>query len=147
MSVRKAVPAANSKARKPGASEIVPGVYVGGWSDSVSFAGTRFCVKDDRPEELRGATHIPIYDPGRGQALPGNLDRLASAMAEARRKGEPILVFCGHGIRRGPLGVAWYLHRSEGISLDDALDRVAAVRPRIERPSEWIEDPENLGSR
>jgi hypothetical protein len=60
--------------------------------------------------------------------------------------GRPVLVFCGHGIRRGPLAAAWYLHRSEGLTLAEAYTRIRAVRPQIEEAKEWIGDPENLES-
>jgi protein-tyrosine phosphatase len=131
-------------AKRAGPSEVASGVFVGGWNDSVKFEGARFCVLDEAPDELEGAAHYPIYDPTKGEAIPENLDRLARAMEKAHDGGKPVLVFCGHGIRRGPLGAAWYLHRAEGIPLPEAFDRVAEVRPRIERPREWIESPENL---
>jgi hypothetical protein len=131
-------------ARPPGPSEIAPGVFVGGWNDALGFDGARFCVLDEAPEEMPKATHIRIYDESTGGALRANLDRLAREMREARATGRPVLVFCGHGIRRSPLGAAWYLHRSERLPLDRAFERVRAVRPKIEVPSAWMEDPASL---
>jgi hypothetical protein len=147
MGATKTTGTARPKAKKTGASEVAPGVYVGGWKDSVAFEGARFCVLDEAPEDLSGATHVPIYDSEKGQAIPANLERLAQAMEKAHEDGTPVIVFCGHGIRRGPLGAAWYLHRAEGLPLDAAFDRIAAVRPKIERPREWIDNPENIEHR
>lgn len=131
--------------KKNAASEIAPGVFVGGWKDAVAFAGARICVLDEAPDEpLPGMTHIPIYDGEADRALPRNLDKVAELARSARTRAEPVILFCGHGIRRGSLAGAWYLHRAEGIPLDAAFDRVAAVRPQIERPASWIGDPANL---
>ena len=47
-------------------------------------------------------------------------------------------MFCGHGVRRSPLAAAWYLHRNENLSLDDAYARIRAVRPKVETAQDWI---------
>jgi hypothetical protein len=137
-------PARGSKSNAPppkpsGASEIAPGVFVGGWNDAVGFQGVRVCVLDDPPAEpLPGATHVPIYSEGDDAAIPVNLDKVAALVEEARARDAPVLLFCGHGIRRGSLAGAWYLHRHDGIGLSEAFDRVRAVRPKIEGGDEWI---------
>ena len=135
-------PRANRKAdRRASPSEISPGIFVGGWKDAEGFTGARICVLDERPDELdgmSGATHVPIYDGESDAPIVANLDKVADLVKAAHRRGEPALVFCGHGIRRGSLGGAWYLHRNEGVSLDVAFERVASVRPQIERPQEWM---------
>jgi protein-tyrosine phosphatase len=136
-----------TNARPKGPSEIAPGVFVGGWNDALRFDGARFCVLDEAPDDMPPATHIPIYDERSGSALPANLDRLAKAVGDARAQGRPVLVFCGHGIRRSPLAGAWYLHRSEKLPLEAAYDRVRAVRPKIETAGSWVADPESLEGR
>ncbi len=130
--------ASRTKARPRGPSEIAPGVFVGGWKDALPFEGVRFCVLDEAPPDMPPATHIPIYDEGSDRANTKNLDRLAEAIGRAHAKGETVLVFCGHGVRRSPLAGAWYLRRSEGIPLDRAYDRIRAVRPQVEHAREWI---------
>jgi hypothetical protein len=127
-----------------GPSEIAPGVFVGGWNDALRFAGAKFCVLDEAPDDMPAATHVPVYNEATDRADTANLDRLAGSIREARSKGEPVLVFCGHGVRRSPLGGAWYLHRSEGISLDAAYDRIRAVRPKVEHARSWIGNRGNL---
>jgi hypothetical protein len=134
------------KARNEGPSEIAPGVFVGGWSDALGFEGSRFCVLDEEPAEMPAAVHLAIYDEGSDRASRTRLDQLATSMAAARRKGGPILVFCGHGVRRSGLGGAWYLRRSEGISLDAAYERVRAVRPKVEHAREWVGNADELVS-
>lgn len=132
-------PAAKKPARSSTASEIAPGVFVGGWKDALAFAGTRVCVLDEVPEEpIPGSTHVPIYDEATDRAIAPNLEKVADLVTVARSKGEPALMFCGHGVRRGSLAGAWYLHRSEGISLDAAYDRIRAVRPQIQHVNEWV---------
>jgi protein-tyrosine phosphatase len=122
----------------PSPQEIAPGVFLGGWNDAVKFSGQRFCVLDEAPEDMPPATHVPIYDEGKDAPIVTNLDRVAAGMDSARRAKEPVIVFCGHGVRRSPLAAAWYLHRYEKLSLDEAYARIRAVRPKVETPREWI---------
>ncbi|MGA8543459.1 MAG: dual specificity protein phosphatase [Thermoplasmata archaeon] len=126
-----------SESPKTNASEIESGFFVGGWKDAESFQGTRFCVLDEAPPDMPPATHVPIYDDTKHQPIIANLDRLANLMRAARARNEPVLVFCGHGVRRAPLAGAWYLHRTEGLSLDESFERVQAVRPGIEHVKDW----------
>lgn len=128
---------ARSAASPTTASEIEPGVFVGGWTDAENFNGTKFCVLDEAPPEMPAATHVPIYDGAKREPIPANLDRLAQLIGAARSRNERVLVFCGHGVRRAPLAGAWFLHRSEGLSLDQSFDRVRAVRPDIEHVKKW----------
>jgi protein-tyrosine phosphatase len=126
---------------KPTASEVAPGVFVGGWADAERFGGMRFCVLDETPDApFPAEVHIPIYDDATHAPIRANLDRLAGLVAAARKSGQPVLMFCGHGVRRGPLATAWYLHRSEGIPLEEAYVRIRAVRPKVESVDRWAED-------
>lgn len=134
----------STRPRAPSPSEIAPGVYVGGWKDARTFSGTRFCVLDEAPPDMPDATHVTIFDASADRPIVANLDRLAKAMKAAREKDRPVLVFCGHGVRRSPLAAAWYLHRVEGLSLDAAYDRVRAARPKIEHVREWVGNVGNL---
>jgi protein-tyrosine phosphatase len=103
---------------------------------------------DDPPEEgLPAEAHLPIYDPETGRPIRANLDRISGMVEAARRGHAPVLLFCGHGIRRGPLAGAWYLHRHEGIPLDEAYARIRAVRPRIEHVQQWVRDSQPLFGR
>jgi hypothetical protein len=134
----------STKTRPKSPAEFSPGVFVGGWNDALAFSGTKFCVLDDAPDDMPKATHVRIYDEGTDRPLVPSLNRLADAMKAAHEKNEPVLVFCGHGFRRSPMAAAWYLHRVEGLSLDEAYDRVRAVRPKIEHAREWIGHSEEL---
>jgi protein-tyrosine phosphatase len=117
-------------------------VYVGGWSDAVEFQGARICVLDEAPDDepVPGNQQVPIYDPQEDQPIVANLDRIVRMAGSARKRDEPVLFFCGHGIRRGPLAGAWYLHRSQGVSLDTAYEHVRSVRPKTEHVKEWVGD-------
>jgi len=122
----------------PSPQEIAPGVFLGGWNDALKFSGRKFCVLDEAPDDMPAATHIPIYDEGKDTPIVSNLDRLATEVDAARRAHEPVLLFCGHGVRRSPLAAAWYLHRHEKLPLDEAYIRIRTVRPKVETASEWI---------
>src|SRR5579863_6484071 len=138
MSSPRAPRARTTKSPSKKISEIAPGVYVGGWKDAEAFDGVRFCVLDEAPEGMPAATHVVIFNEDTNSASIRDLDRLAKEIATSRETGKPVLVFCGHGVRRSPLAGAWYLHRSEQLSLDDAYDRIRSVRPKIEHAREWV---------
>ena len=137
-------PTRSSPKRASGPSEIAPGVFVGGWKDAQAFEGAKFCVLDEAPDDMPAATHVAIYREEDGTAIPARLDRVADGVTRARAEGKPVLIFCGHGIRRSPLAGAWYLHRAEGLPLDGAYDRVRQARPKIEHAREWVENADEL---
>ena len=145
MSAARRAPA-TKKPTPPSPQEIAPGVFVGGWNDAEKFRGRKFCLLDEAPDEMPSATHIPIYDDAADAPLVANLDRLVDEVRAARRAEEPVLIFCGHGVRRGPLGAAWYLHRAERLPLAEAYARIQAVRPKVETAREWIGHCDNLGA-
>jgi protein-tyrosine phosphatase len=130
--------AKRGKSTPKGPSEIAAGVFVGGWNDAVEFEGTRFCVLDEEPKDMPPAVHAPIYEQAGDRANVQNLDRLAAAVSAAREKGDSVLLFCGHGARRSPLAGAWFLRRTEGLTLDQAYERIQAVRPKVEHAREWV---------
>ena len=135
---------AKPKSRASSASEIAPGVFVGGWKDALRFEGARFCVLDDAPSDMPPATHVPIYSETTRIAKLETLDRRAAGMHAARTEGASVLVFCGHGIRRSALGGAWYLHRVVGLPLDRAYDKVRSVRPKVQHAREWVDNATEL---
>ncbi|HTT26468.1 MAG TPA: dual specificity protein phosphatase family protein [Thermoplasmata archaeon] len=134
----------STNAPTKGPSEIAPGVFVGGWKDALDFAGARFCVLDEAPDDMPTATHVAIYREATDRASLPDLDRLVEGMRAAHAKGKPVLVFCGHGVRRSALGGAWYLRRAEGLSLDEAYDRVRSARPRIQHARQWVGNAADL---
>jgi hypothetical protein len=140
VAARRTARAPTAKKAPPSPQEISPGVFLGGWKDALAFSGRRFCVLDEAPEDMPPATHVRIYDGEKDAPIVANLDRLATEIARARASGEPVLVFCGHGVRRSPLAAAWYLHRDEKLPLEEAYERIRAVRPKIETAREWIGD-------
>lgn len=113
-------------------------MFVGNWEDAQRFEGAKFCVLDAPPKDMPPATHIQIYDEGTDRADPKSLDRLVNAMKAQHAKGEPVLVFCHQGLYRSPLGAAWYLHRAEGLTLDQAYERVRSVRPKAKPAAGWV---------
>ncbi len=130
--------------RGSGLSEVAEGVFIGGLPDAPAFEGDRICVLDERPERGPVATFLPIYDPAQGRADRRNLDRVIEAVERSRARGRPVLIFCGHGVRRSPLAAAWLLHETEHISLEAAYERIRAVRPQVEDAREWVDDLSDL---
>jgi protein-tyrosine phosphatase len=141
MPAKRTTPRPAAKKKVPSPQEIAPGVFLGGWKDAVTFEGARFCVLDEAPDDMPSGTHIPIYDETADRPRIENLDRLAREVHAAHATGKPVLIFCGHGVRRSPLAAAWYLHRYEQLTLDDAYDRIRSARPQVEHAREWIGNP------
>ena len=131
-------PTRSPRASPSSFSEVAPNVFVGNWADAQRFHGARFCVLDKAPSDVPPATHVQIYDEKTDHADPSALDRLAEGMRAARDEGKPVMVFCHQGIFRSPLGAAWYLHRVDRLSLDDAYKRVIAARPKAKPASRWV---------
>ena len=127
-------------------SEVSSGIFVGGSKDAASFRGQRICVLDERPdaEDVPLDAHRTIYDERTDSTIRKNLDEVADLVARAHDRGEPVLLFCGHGVRRSPLAAAWYLHRAERIPLDAAYERIRAARPQVEHVRDWVGHWENL---
>lgn len=118
-------------------SEVAPGVFVGGLAVAPGFVGHRICVRDEGAEPGVPSEHVPVYDPEADRPIVANLDRVFESARAARARGEPVLFYCGHGVRRSPLAAAWYLHRSEGIPITEAYARIESVRPFVERAETW----------
>ncbi|MCI4367214.1 MAG: dual specificity protein phosphatase family protein [Thermoplasmata archaeon] len=144
MTTAKTPKAPNPRTPANARSEISPGVFVGGWNDALGFEGRLFCVLDEPPEGIPNATHIPIYDERNDRADTKQLDRLAAAVSTAHADGLPVLIFCGHGVRRSPLAAAWYLRRAEGLPLSAAYERIRAVRPKVEPARAWLGNADEL---
>jgi protein-tyrosine phosphatase len=119
-------------------SEVVPGLFVGGRPDAAGFDGFRLSVLDDPGDSTPAEAHIPILTGEDGGVDPVALDRAAETIDAALREGRRVLVYCGHGARRSPLAVAWYLHRRRGLSLSDAYVALRTARPRVEPASSWL---------
>jgi hypothetical protein len=135
MAAKKSRASAASNVSTP--SEIAPGIFVGSWKDAETFEGSRFCVLDEMPSDAPADEGVTIYDEESRSPIVANLDRVVRLMETAHGRHRPVLVFCGHGVRRSPLAGAWYLHRVEGVELEDAYRRLRSVRPQTEHAKDW----------
>jgi protein-tyrosine phosphatase len=120
------------------ASEVVPRLFVGGRADAPAFRGVRISVLEDLGDPTPAEVRIPILVAANGGADRRALDRAADVIAGALRGDQPVLVYCGHGVRRSPLAVAWFLHRRRGLSFDAAYAALQAQRPEVEPASGWL---------
>lgn len=93
---------------------------------------------------MENVIHLPVYSEVEERPDRANLDRVTERIAAARARGEPVLVFCGHGVRRSPLAVAWFLHRTQGLTLDEAYARITAARPQVDHVRKWAGHWETL---
>lgn len=119
-------------------SEVVPRLFVGGRPDAARFPGVRLSVLEDLGDPTPAEVRIPILVAEGGGADRHALDRVADVIERALRGDRPVLVYCGHGVRRSPLAVAWYLHRRRGLPLDAAYAALQAARPEVEPAVGWL---------
>ena len=79
----------------------------------------------------RDAKWIPFHR--HGKADPLKLDEVADAIDHLLASGEKVVIHCVAGTKRSPLAVAWYLHRKQGMTLDDAYAFMESKRPIVQR--------------
>jgi protein-tyrosine phosphatase len=73
--------------------------------------------------------HVPVKD---GYApREEKLHEIASWIEGEVASGKPVLVHCHAGVGRSPTAIAAYLMYKEGLSADDALDRVGRVNDAL----------------
>ncbi len=119
------------------ANEILPNLYLGDGKDLAEFRGSVVYVREDIPLKSRpDATWISFHRDGKADTT--KLDAAAAAIEELLEKGDRVFVHCGAGTKRSPLAVAWYLHRYNGMTIDEAYDFIQARRPVVLRMTEWL---------
>ena len=60
-------------------------------------------------------------------------------MDHAIRAGGKIIVICGGGVERSPLTVLAYLHRKEGLSIEEAYSVLKSKRPVCDINLSWLD--------
>ncbi len=117
--------------------EILPNLYLGDGRDLASFEGDVVYVREDIPLRSRPeAAWIPFHRDGR--ADHAKLDQIAEVIEGLLRDGRRVFVHCGAGTKRSPLAVAWYLHRKNGMTIDEAYGFIQAKRPVVQRMDAWL---------
>jgi hypothetical protein len=130
---------------EPGASEILPNLFIGNWIDAQEFDGERLNVRDG--ETYPGMTYhvetlIPV--PPKHEALycvsRAKLDLAASIISERLAAGKKLLVHCLVGMERSPLAVAWWMVKTgKHATLSEALAFIKTKRPIVKDRSNWVE--------
>lgn len=119
------------------ADEILPNLFLGDGKDLAEFTGSVVYVREDIPLRSRpDARWIPFHRDGKADTA--KLDEAAAAIGELLDRGDRVFVHCGAGTKRSPLAVAWYLHRSKGMTLEEAYDFIQARRPVVQRMTDWL---------
>jgi hypothetical protein len=141
--------------------EIIKNLYLGDYQDALMMAysswktssgGIRPPIPDgwqylavteyqnETPLEPWGAVVSPFmgFAPKSDEARVEVLDNNAMLILYWISKEKRVLVHCSHGHERSPLQVVWYLHKYDGMSLDDAYDFVVKKHPTTARRIYWI---------
>ncbi len=117
-----------------GASEVLPGLYVGDLQDAQKFDGAIISVLPDVPEgEPPQAIHMPILQNGLA-----TLDSTAAIIDYSLKLGRRVLVHCEEGCERAPLVVAWFLKTRRGMTFDQAYALLKSRRPIVEDRRRWL---------
>ena len=107
--------------------------------DGVEDAVKQGCVVINVADEIRNDAQVRIpVDPYSGSVLKG-LNEIADTIQDiSGQKGQKVVVHCAMGMERSVLAVVWYLHRENGLSIDDSYDVVRQARPVAVDRREWI---------
>ena len=122
-------------------SWVSPRVGVTDWEGGVQAYGDGdfvICVA----EELRDLGHVYIpVDPYRGRAHTiDTLDRISKLIRWILENSDKnVVVHCAMGMERSVLAVVWYLHKYQGMSMDEAYDTVGIARPIAADRRDWIQ--------
>ena len=124
-------------------SWVTPNLGVTDWegAEEASLAG--YYVINVAPE-LEGVTsefdNITIGFSDFGLGLKIALERCVNHIHNkiTENPDTRIVVHCAMGMERSPLAIAWYLHRHQKLSLDDAYKKVVEARPIVLDRRGWI---------
>ena len=125
-------------------SWVTPNLGVTDWEGAEEASLTGCYVINVAPE-LEGVTDkfdnitIGFSDFG-GLGLKIALERCANHIHNKITENPDIriVVHCAMGMERSPLAIAWYLHRRNRISLDDAYKKLVDARPIVLDRRGWI---------
>lgn len=101
--------------------------------------------KEIPPERIDSYTWLPVvdgYSPNQDQFDLGTI-----IINEAVNKGKRVYVHCKNGHGRSPTLVAAYLIRYKGVSVDDAIMRVAKKRKEIHVEDSQIQELQKFARR
>lgn len=101
---------------------------------------------DDQVHGLSLASHL--YVPIEDNTAPSldNLDEGVRFIQEVVERGEKVYIHCGSGVGRAPTMTAAYLI-DQGMSVEDAVARVTAVRPFIRILPDQMQQLHNFAAR
>jgi protein-tyrosine phosphatase len=115
----------NSLAWRTGASEIVPGIWVG--RPNISAYGSVVDLTAELP--VRADVHVPMLD----LALPSSEQISAAVSAISRMASRrPTLVCCALGYSRSAASVAaWLVADGRAAGIPEAVEMVRKARPQV----------------
>jgi len=75
------------------------------------------------------------YDPAFESTLCKISNKIGEILDDTDRS---VVIHCAMGMERAPLSVVWYLHKNEGLSIDDAYKEAIEARPIVCRRKRWL---------
>lgn len=122
-------------------TEIATNLLLGNIGDALKFDGQLLCVLESFPP--RPSVWIPVLQldaNGTPSVLRDQLEAIARTIDWLRERGQT-LIYCGAGIERSPLAIAWWLHTRRAMLMDAAYKVIKSLRPEVQDRSYWIERP------
>jgi hypothetical protein len=114
---------------------------VGGVVDAKHHNGKLICVTESFPYEMpKHAMHVPIMR--EGWVRRAQLDAVVM-LIEVCQLQYDVMVVSGTGLDRAPLVAAWYLHKINRVSLQEAYDELQAINSSIRDLSTRIVEMRN----
>ncbi len=130
-------------------SQVWAGCFLGNFQDGLEWDhGPSLCVLEPRalPEFDRGtlprmAMWVPIIRRLERApfviAVPAQLDAAAAVIDRALNMQGPFLLFCGAGVERAPLALAWHMVKRSAYTWDEAYAEIGKHRAVMDR-REWV---------
>lgn len=75
----------------------------------------------------------------------GMMDGITMVINALVNNDKKVVVHCYAGVERSPLTVAWWISRTQHLTIDEAYQRVKAARPEAQDRRHWVPEtyPEN----
>ena len=128
-------------------NEILPNVWLGDITDGCSLQEQEgkwlgICVLDTRPDNIpENHIWIPVLtrneDGGDLYAYIDNLNHIITKIQAGLKNGFKVLVYCGAGLERSPMTIAYFIFKELDVDLESAYTWIKKFRGVFNR-AYWI---------
>ena len=120
-------------------SWVRPRLGITDWEGACEAIALNHYVITVAPEIGIDSDIIIGLDPGYDSNFKGTLNKVSNKIGEILDDTDrSVVIHCAMGMERAPLAAVWYLHKNEGLSIEDAYEDVIGSRPIVCRREQWL---------